>query len=169
MNPDMMALLKSILSGQGMSGTQRPAAPMQTPMQPQMQRPQMPMTAQQPMQMPATSLLPMAASEQHDGRPDLGVTPGIDQGLNDGRGDNGGDGKGGGDHGRGANLSKFEELMRKIANKGPRAYTKPIEKNIGVNKITPGYGKADPSTGRTGMADSLASVLNGTPDPNKMY
>lgn len=182
MNPDMMALLKSILSGQGMSGTQQPAAPMQAPMQapmaaqPQMQAPQMPMAAQrQPIQMPGTSLLPMAANEQHDTGQGTGVTPGVDQGLDDGSGNNGGDGKGGGDHGRGANLSKFERRMREIANRGPHAYTQAIKKNLGFREITPGYGKADPSKFKTGMADSLASVLTGTPDPNnppippKMY
>lgn len=161
MNPDMMAILKSILSGQGLSGSKTPAAPMQMPVQmpmqpqPQMQAPQMAMAAQR------APLIPMSANEQPD-HAGPGDWPNPD--LGDGHGGDGGDGKGGhGDHGKGSNLSKFELLMRQIASKGPRAYTHAIDKNLGANKITPGYGKTDPSTFKTGMADSLANVLTGGP------
>lgn len=177
MDQNLMALLSAVLSGQKapLSGQQS-----QAPMQTQAMQP-MPAPMAQPM-MPAQQSAAMGqgytggpmrplASEQNDHGNDGGITPGVDPGTDDGGGK--GDGKGG----KGNNndrLSRFEKQMRKIGNKGPRAYTNAIEKNLGFNEPTVGYGKTDPSTFKTGMANSLASVLTGTPqpDPNqpvKMY
>lgn len=151
MQSDLMTLLKAVLAGRGMS----PASPMA------MQTQAQPMTAA-PMAAPVGGvqaggpMLPMAGEQQTHGND--GETPNVNPGVADG-GDGGGQGGGAGNNQR---LSHFEMKMRQIANKGPTAYTNAIEKNLGFRKPTIGYGKADPSTFRTGMTQNLSDVLNGT-------
>jgi len=156
MQNDLMALLTAVLSGQGMA--KQSPAPMQ------------PMAAQQPMQPMAKPMMPRQPAPQmligtrpgehgNDGGIP-GAGPGTDNGNGNGTPD---DGKGGGKGNNNARLSHFERQMRRIGNKGPTAYTNAMEKNLGMRKPTIGYGGKDPSAFRTGMMDSLADVLTGTP------
>jgi hypothetical protein len=162
MDQNLMALLTQVLSGQGqpLSGQQRQAS-MQMPAQQPMRQPQQMPAQQQPVVgqgYRAPTMLPMAGEQ-----PDHGPFDDPNDGGNGG-GDKDKDGNGG--KGKGPNLSWFERKMREIGRKGPTAYPKYIEKNLGMNKPTVGYGKTDPSTFKTGMASSLASVLTGTPEPD---
>lgn len=151
MDQNLMALLASVLSGRGQGlsgGMQARPQPMAQPMAQTTARP---MTVQS---QPMTGVRPMAGEQ-----PDHGPFTDGDTG-HDGGGDKDKDKGGGG--GNGGNLSWFEKKMREIGRKGPTAYPKYMQKNLGMNKPTIGYGKADPSTFKTGMA----SALTGIPDPN---
>lgn len=156
MNQNLMALLTTVLSGQNqpLSGQPRPA-PM--PMQPQPAQPMMARGAQ-------GGMLQMPGVRQNEHGND-GYVPGTGPGGND-TGPNTSTGNGhGGKAEDNRRLSAFERKMREIANKGPKAYTPAIKKNLGFGQPTIGYGKADPSSFKTGMADSLAGVLGSNPTP----
>lgn len=138
MEQNMLTLLTSILSGQS------PAAG----------------RMQQPVQTPTNAMprIPMRSE-----RPDHGNSGHNDNPNSDGDGgDKPGGGKGGGN---GSNLSDFEKLMNRIAARGPKAFTKPMQHNVGIGQPTIGYGKADPSSFKTGMATVLSGVPTPTPTP----
>lgn len=155
MDQNLMTLLAAVLSGQGKSftGQQQPAPAQQ------------PMMAAKPAASPMMQPGPQQAVGMRPGEHGNDQPPSVNPGLNDGGG-KGGDGGNGGHGGRAGNnqrLSHFERQMRRIGNKGPQAYTKQIEKNLGFKEITPGYGGTNPSSMKTGMATSLANVLTGGP------
>lgn len=117
MNPDVMQRLMMLLSGTQQAAPQQPQQQMAQPMQ-------------------AMRQMPTRPGDWPGNDP---VRPG-DPSNPSGTGGGNGDGKG---H---RAPTKTEKQENRAALKGPQAYTQAMKKNIGMGKVTPGYGaKAQPA------------------------